>query len=164
MKPLIYRIIPKTYADLGFGSGWTQRITAWLDPRQPLWALFGNDEDTPCGEASHYYQEHGFMPGFKSWWWWWRRNPFHNLFTHVIAWPFPSAVVFAWNARAGWQFYWVARVSVWWQGDDESFSLALLPPDLQGRGLKLFGRIWELYAGWHQKLGFAFRKFHSTPA
>jgi len=59
-----------------------RNLFAWL-----VWALFGNDEDGQWGQNSG-------VPGYQgqpdSVWLrvcWWLRNPFHNLFFHVLRWP-----------------------------------------------------------------------------
>lgn len=49
-----------------------------------LWALFGNDEDTIYGRPDQGgYADHTAWNAVKFWF----RNPFHNLFFHVINWP-----------------------------------------------------------------------------
>lgn len=55
-----------------------------------LWAIFGNDEDGP----------YGFYPRTKlGAVRWWLRNPFHNLFWHVI--NYPGGPFFKWGKRPG---------------------------------------------------------------
>lgn len=59
-----------------------------------IWAIFGNDEDGPIGDAR-------WNPERKDTIWirikWWVRNPFHNFTHHVIGIhgePFTSAQVY----------------------------------------------------------------------
>lgn len=55
-----------------------------------LWALFGNDEDGPYGIHSNIPGYDAAMGGSETTWQaicWWFRNPFHNLFWHVLNWP-----------------------------------------------------------------------------
>lgn len=59
-----------------------------------LWAIFGNDEDGPIGDAR-------WNPERKDTWWiraqWWLRNPCHNLTHHAIGIygkPFVSLTVY----------------------------------------------------------------------
>lgn len=84
-----------------------------------IWALFGNDEDGPIGNAR-------WNPSRTDTWLvrvrWWLRNPFHNLFFHVIG--FPMLGVLAWPAQPEVSGVWpqTGRVMLawvwgarWWQ-------------------------------------------------
>lgn len=71
------------------------------------WALFGNDEDGVYGERSKVPT---FGPDAPRTQWqrvrWWLRNPFHNLFWHVLNWP--GGPFFKWGAPyvgSGWNGY-----------------------------------------------------------
>lgn len=57
--------------------------------RKITWALFGNDEDGIYGTRKWQIDNWGLdLPPY--WFvaiFWWLRNPFHNLFWHVLNWP-----------------------------------------------------------------------------
>lgn len=113
-----------------------------------LWAIFGNDEDSVDGPE-------WFLPGRGKWERrirWWLRNPFHNLFWHVIGIegkPFkrygrhPRHV---WNPHGGWNW---AVIHYRW----------LRLPFVSWRGKRI-----EFYMGWRERgaLGFAIRPARSN--
>jgi len=107
-----------------------------------IWALFGNDEDGPIGDAVwNPTREDTWRVRLR----WWMRNPFHNLTMHVIAinpvlwmrsWPQqPASNPGPWNwpaADPGWLFA-LFRGRAWWQW---GFIVS-------GRSKR-----WEWYLGW----------------
>jgi hypothetical protein len=93
-----------------------------------LWALFGNDLD------GIYYPD-GRPKDAASFWAWWRRNPFHNLFFHVL------------NTE---------KLDP--DSKDRRLYLRIHPFFFRFRRLG-----WDIYAGWRPwngALGFAFRRDH----
>jgi len=59
-----------------------------------LWACVGNEEDGWFGIYEHT------LWGAIKWWW---RNPFHNLFWHVLRWP--NGPIYRWGKKPGWNGY-----------------------------------------------------------
>jgi len=114
-----------------------------------VWALFGNDEDGPDGSKTLREGETPFMSGSPKWkryLYWWIRNPFHNLFFHVLGvygkdfkrfGKFPEAVF---PPQGKWN-YCVIR-----------YGFLFLP------FVSYLGKTWKWYAGWRQSgaLGFKF--------
>jgi len=94
--------------------------------KKVLWALFGNDLD-----GIFYPDERPHDAA--SFWAWWRRNPFHNLFFHVINTnKIDPATKDQWFIFKLWPFF-----------------------------FRLRRRGWDIYIGWRPwngALGFAFRR------
>lgn len=70
----LYKIIPASKKDVKFWNA-------------VLWALFGNDEDGIFAEKTNVKGFEGLRPSFVLFLKWWVRNPFHNLFFHVLSFP-----------------------------------------------------------------------------
>lgn len=109
----------------------------------PLWALFGNDDDGYFGDDRW---RAGRQKTFTLAVQWWFRNPFHNLFFYVIGiadqhrtfWSRPDR---SWGAVDGWTFHWLRADSGWlW------FPLASYRSD----------RV-SAYAGWRPYGAFGFK-------
>lgn len=89
-------------------DSWLYSIVPASKPKiySPLivtWALFGNDEDGICGERSLVETFKGGPVNLAQFLRWTFRNPFHNLFFHVLAWP--GGPFFKWGSVPGWNGY-----------------------------------------------------------
>ncbi len=75
MQHWLYKIIPPSRSACNFLT---------IVP----WAIFGNDEDGIFGERSIVPTYGKDAPQtVRQFFRWWTRNPLHNLFWHVLAWP-----------------------------------------------------------------------------
>lgn len=143
----LYKIIPGSRADVN--------LLTWLP-----WALFGNDEGGLFGELDPYYT-HSYgarSPDISFWGFvkWWFRNPFHNLFFHVLRWDAGNnALVLYARDETGSRWFFRAPQRTWHADQGKQLYIRLLAPFVSYRGAK-----WEIYAGWRigGALGFAFRK------
>lgn len=142
----LHRIIPDTRADMSF-------FTAIP------WALLGNDEGGIFGERDPYHTVLGNPVTFTLWGFirWWFRNPFHNLFFHVLRWDQgDNALILYAKDSTGSRWWFRAPQNTWHaQAPERQVYIRLLAPFFSYRGTK-----WEAYAGWRIKgaLGFALRK------
>lgn len=106
------------------------------------WALFGNDDGGIYGEKDGGWvaagnTEQNAWTAIR----WWFRNPFHNLFWHVIDWPREKALVL-YNADRG---MWYEREldDTPWNVTDSHFELDLAPFLITWQTQN-----WEGYFGW----------------
>ncbi len=123
------------------------------DPRIVLWALFGNDEDGIYGERSVVPTYGKDAPqNTKQFLRWWTRNPFHNLFFHVLSWPVGNALILVQGPPFKVMH---RRPPTNWVSPGKQVIVSLVPLFFSWR---VAG--WEGYIGWREsgELGAAFRK------
>lgn len=125
--------------------------------RLVTWALFGNDDDGIFGEDPDNVNIPGFGPNapqtFGQFCRWWLRNPFHNLFFHVLAWaPAEAFVLVECPPLRAFR----RRPHRNWVTTGAQFQLVARPLFVSWR---IAG--WEGYLGWRERgaLGAAFRRF-----
>jgi len=141
----LYRIVPASRGDVTFLAAIP-------------WALFGNDEGGVFGERDPYHTVLGNPVDLSFWGFvkWWVRNPFHNLFFHVLRWDAgDNALVLYARDENGSRWWFRAPQRTWHVENGPQFYVRLLAPFVSYRGLR-----WEIYAGWRigGALGFALRK------
>ncbi len=133
-----------------------RRTVPWVRKLNPVWALFGNEDDGPCatlrgGGADEWRPD---LTGHRRCLAWWLRNPFHNLTFYVlgaadrrnVAYGRDPTTVF--YGAAGWN--WAITLGGQW------FPL----PFLSWHGV-VRGKSWQMYAGWRPpqgSFGFKFRR------
>jgi hypothetical protein len=138
---LAWRVVPAARSDVASPLG------------ALLWALYGNDDGGLYGERDAWGmfllpEEMTAATALR----WWLRNPLHNLFWHVLAWPADRAFVLFDAPAGGFCYY---RRPRQWLGLGNQAQVTLAPPFAACR----LGR-FEAYLGFRDhdgRLGFACR-------
>lgn len=120
-----------------------RRVIPWYRKLNPLWALFGNDDDSIYGDERWRAGRPKTIGLAVKWWF---RNPFHNLFFYVIGvadrrrsfWSHPDRL---WGTVDGWTFHWLQVDGLRWKFPFASYRSARI----------------SAYAGWRPYGAFGFK-------
>lgn len=112
----------------------------WLQRLNPIWAIFGNEDDGPYGDDKW---RAGRAKTWKLAVIWWFRNPFHNLFFYVIGIADHPRTFYStklWGEQPGWSFHYTPTP-----------TLRIPLPFVSHKGKVNF------YAGWRPYGAFGFK-------